>query len=75
MIIIITKKKKTRKRVIPMEATPVAKRTRFGMLKGQCVGIEAVQALVNITSSLNVISAHDNSASEINTIYPSGKSS
>ena len=39
-------------------------------LKGQCVGIEAIQMLVNITSSLNAISAHDNSASEF---YPLGR--
>ena len=39
-------------------------------LKGQYVGMEAVQTLVNITSSLNAISAHDNSASEF---YPSGR--
>ena len=40
------------------------------ILKGQCVGIEAIQMLLNITSSLNAISAHDNRTCEI---YPSGR--
>ena len=41
----------------------------------QCVSIEAIKVLVNITSLLNILSAQDNSASVANTAYPSGKGS
>ena len=41
----------------------------------QCVSIEAIKVLVNITSLLNISSARDNSASVANTAYLSGKDS
>ena len=41
----------------------------------QCVSNEAIKVIVNITSLLNILSAHDNSASVAITAYLSGKGS